>query len=97
MSSDERRAAAAAAREWEADRQRTQQLLSRLADRAEAAELALMEARSCGYGGGAAVGRRGGSSGAWFVGCGVALDGLWVERGRERGRGWCWLPPLFVV
>ena len=45
MTSDERRTAAAAAREWEADRQRTQLLLARLADRAEAAELALAEAR----------------------------------------------------
>lgn len=53
MTATERRAAAAAAREWEADRLRAQQLLSRLADRAEAAELALVEARS-GLGEGAA-------------------------------------------
>lgn len=63
MTADERRAAAAAAREWEADRQRTQLLLSRLADRAEAAELALAEARLGGGEGGARGGGGGGAAG----------------------------------
>jgi hypothetical protein len=60
MNADERRAAAAAAREWEADRLRTQQLLARLADRAEAAELALAEARCASRGAGGAAGEGGG-------------------------------------
>lgn len=56
MNGDERRAAAAAAAEWEAERLRTRALLSRLADRAEAAELALAEARAAAGGGAAQAG-----------------------------------------
>jgi hypothetical protein len=87
MSADERRAAAAAAREWEADRLRTQSLLSRLADRAEAAELALAEAR-------AADCANNGSSGASGSGGGSAprgsLSGARASAGGSPRRAAAW-------